>query len=30
MLVAEPLVRIFQATLDHYGMEKIRALGLEL
>ena len=26
-LVAEPLVRIFQATLDHYGMEKIRDLG---
>ena len=29
-LVAEPLVRIFQATLDHYGMEKIRELGLDL
>ena len=26
-LVAEPLVRIFQAALDHYGMEKIRELG---
>ena len=24
-LVAEPLVRIFQAALDHYGMEKIGA-----
>lgn len=29
-LVAEPLLRIFQATLDHYGMEKIRELGLDL
>ena len=29
-LVAEPLVRIFQAALDHYGMEKIRELGLDL
>ncbi len=26
-LVAEPLVRIFQAALDHYGMEKIRGTG---
>ena len=29
-LVAEPLSRIFQATLDHYGMEKVRELGLDL
>ena len=29
-LVAEPLLRIFRATLDHYGMEKIRELGLDL
>lgn len=29
-LVAEPLTRIFQAVLDHYGMEKIRELGLDL
>lgn len=29
-LVAEPLTRIFQATLDHYGMEKIMELGLDL
>lgn len=29
-LVAEPLTRIFQATLDHYGMEKVRELGLDL
>lgn len=29
-LVAEPLTRIFQAALDHYGMEKIRELGLDL
>lgn len=28
-LVAEPLLRIFRATLDHYGMEKIRELGLD-
>ena len=29
-MVAEPLTRIFQAALDHYGMEKIREMGLDL
>lgn len=29
-LVADALTRIFQATLDHYGMEKIKTLGLDL
>ncbi|MEE0765428.1 hypothetical protein [Akkermansia sp.] len=29
-MVADPLTRIFQAALDHYGMEKIREMGLDL
>lgn len=29
-LVAEPLTRIFQAALDHYGISRIRELGLDL
>lgn len=29
-LIAEPLGRIFQAALDHYGIEKIRSMGLDL
>ena len=28
--MSETRVRIVQATLDHYGMEKIRELGLDL
>lgn len=28
--VAKPLTRIFQATLDHYGIDRVRQLGLDL
>lgn len=28
--VAEPLVRIFRRTLEHYGMDRLRELGLDL
>lgn len=29
-LVSEPLTRIFRKTLEHYGMDKIHTLGLDI